>query len=280
MKNKTLIIVAIAAIILAVGAGAYFMLGDKKGSSKGAKLDLVKIQEEIPNLTSDKVELNNIGSGISNGEKPLIPEDVEYFYLGSLKEKLNITEENFKDSIIALSAKGEGYLAFDTVKDKEKLDKEVADVFKKYGVTNYEASDVDGIKVYLNTADNKEALNRIKGAKSPLFAMLMPQQKESFSDMFGIDPKLVEEGIAALPMINVQSNMYIIVKPVNGKKEEVKTAVNAYMGKLEKQWETYLADQHELVVNRLEKEEDGYLIYIISRDNEKVYNAIKTMKLV
>ena len=66
----------------------------------------------------------------------------------------------------------------------------------------------------------------------------------------------------------------MIVKPNEGKEDVVKEAINTYMTNLESQMEFYLVDQYELVKNRLEKEYGGYLIYIVSTDNDKVYNSI------
>ena len=48
-----------------------------------------------------------------------------------------------------------------------------------------------------------------------------------------------------------------------------------YMKKLEDQWSNYLPDQFELVEDRLVEEYNGYLIYIVSSDNEKALEVIK-----
>lgn len=39
--------------------------------------------------------------------------------------------------------------------------------------------------------------------------------------------------------------------------------------------ETYLPEQYELVKNRLEKEYGDYLIYIVSSNNDLVFETIK-----
>lgn len=59
------------------------------------------------------------------------------------------------------------------------------------------------------------------------------------------------------------------------KKDVVKEKLDTYMTNLEEQWKTYLPDQYELVKNRLVKEYGDYLIYIVSSDNEAVFNEIK-----
>jgi len=77
-----------------------------------------------------------------------------------------------------------------------------------------------------------------------------------------------------IPMMIINSNTYIVVKPAEGKKESVKKTIDNYMTNLENQWATYLPEQYELIKNRMEKEYGDYLIYIATTDNEKVYNAI------
>ena len=106
----------------------------------------------------------------------------------------------------------------------------------------------------------------------------MDIDKDGLSQTFDIDDKLVSEFLVKVPMMNVNANSVIILKPENGKTKEVKDKMNDYMTKLENQWQTYLPDQYELVKNRLEKEYGGYLIYIISNDNNQVFDLIKDSK--
>ena len=103
----------------------------------------------------------------------------------------------------------------------------------------------------------------------------MEVTKENVKDTLNIDPASLDEFLMETPMMIVQSNTYIIVRPASGKEQEVKDAINAYMKRLEEQWKTYLPDQYELVKNRKEEKLGDYLIYIVSSDNEKVFNTIK-----
>ena len=116
-------------------------------------------------------------------------------------------------------------------------------------------------------------------SKSPVFSAMMDVPEEALEMTFGINPELVEEYTAKVPMMIVNSNMYLIVKPKEGKENEVKEAINTYMKNLEDQWSTYLPDQYELVKNRKEEKVGNYLVYIVSNDNEAVYKAIKNNKI-
>ena len=51
------------------------------------------------------------------------------------------------------------------------------------------------------------------------------------------------------------------------------------MKKLETQWETYLPDQYELVKNRKEVKIGDYLVYIVSNNNDLVFDTISKNKI-
>ena len=132
-----------------------------------------------------------------------------------------------------------------------------------------------GYLVYVVSKDNEKLLKAVKDVKEPIFGAMMEVTKENVKDTLNIDPASLDEFLMETPMMIVQSNTYIIVRPASGKEQEVKDAINAYMKRLEEQWKTYLPDQYELVKNRKEEKLGDYLIYIVSSDNEKVFNTIK-----
>ena len=68
---------------------------------------------------------------------------------------------------------------------------------------------------------------------------------------------------------------YLIVKPVEGHEDEVREALNSYLKRLETDYAS-MPQEEELVKNAMVTELDGYQIIIISKDNERVFEAIKT----
>ena len=89
------------------------------------------------------------------------------------------------------------------------------------------------------------------------------------------DTEDVEEYAGKTSMMIVSASSYMIMKPAEGKKEAVKEAMADYMAKQEEQWGAYLPAQYDLVKNRLETEVEGYLVYVVSEDNDAVLKAIK-----
>ena len=72
---------------------------------------------------------------------------------------------------------------------------------------------------------------------------------------------------------------YMIVKPAEGKEEVIKTALDEHMTRLETTYEFYIPGQFELVKNRKVEKIGEYLIYIVSTDNDLVFNTIKNNKI-
>jgi len=67
--------------------------------------------------------------------------------------------------------------------------------------------------------------------------------------------------------------MYMILKPKENKMNDVQNMVKDFTSKYEQQW-SYFPEEGKLVLNKLETIKDGHLVYIISRDNNKVLETI------
>ena len=115
--------------------------------------------------------------------------------------------------------------------------------------------------------------------KVSVFGMMMEVTKDQIKDTLNVEEADVEEFLMKMPMMG-QASKYIIVKPVSGKEEVVKNAIDEYMANEETQWSMYLPDQYELVKNRKVEKIGDYLIYIVSTDNNSVFETIKNNKIV
>lgn len=135
-------------------------------------------------------------------------------------------------------------------------------------------TEFNGYLIYISSSDNDGVLEKIKNTNSKIFNNMMTFDDELFESTTGISTDLVEEYLMKVPMMMTSSSTYIIVKPTENGYDEVKKLLDEYMKTLESTWQMYLPDQYDLVKNRLVKEYGDYLIYIISSDNELVYNAV------
>ena len=115
----------------------------------------------------------------------------------------------------------------------------------------------------------------------PIFGMMMPVDDEIMkSESFNINPENFEEVLFMYPIMNVHSSMYFVGKPAEGKKAAAKAELDAFIISHGEKFSRYLADQYDLVVNRLETTVGDYLVYIISHNNDGVLEAIKASEVV
>lgn len=239
------------------------------------KIDLEQTKKDIEALKVEETNRVNMASALSMTEYFL---DVTELYDFDLKDKkitkTNILEvDGIYDFTFAVNTKEKvGYFIGKPAEEKkEDLVKELDKFFKKY---EYETKEIDGYLIYVACSDNEAALKVLEDNKyAPLLNGLTYADVEM---VLGEGTKdLVEEGIFALPTFITSAEQYIIVKPSKGNKDEVKEKMDEYMTNLQKQWDTYLPDQAEIVKNRKETEIGDYLIYIVTSDNDTVLESIK-----
>ena len=255
------------------------------GNSNVAELDMDKIKTNLENLKGDGFDIYTAeeevrNSGIANFDMLETLYDFDFQEFGINPE--NITEYRFnmdklnKDLwIVFLPVEGKE----DTVKTEteayiQKLISDETDATIKQKLENYSFEEIDGYLVWVVSEDNNRILELTKNARANILPMMMDITSEMLQDSIGLDPASVTEFAIKTPALITSSTTYMVVKPADGKKNEVKDALDNYMVALEEQWSTYLPEQYELVKNRLYQEYGDYLIYIVSSNNDLVYNTI------
>ena len=98
--------------------------------------------------------------------------------------------------------------------------------------------------------------------------------EEEIHNLMGIDTENIESALVMVPMMKVHTTQILVFQVKKGKMELVKEAVDVYFEVYEKQWSSYLSDQHGLVENRLEKTIGNTLIVIVSEDAETIESKI------
>ncbi|MBQ2409330.1 MAG: DUF4358 domain-containing protein [Bacilli bacterium] len=244
------------------------------GCGNKVELNLDEVQTELEKLTNDKFSFNAI---------QLSAENNEYFYdedIYDTEEEFGLTYEYF-DQIIARknSETEEKYVVIKPVKQAGSEEK-IIDIMEKYTKkqkleTKYEK--YQDYLIYVIGNKPEEMMKRIKDSKSPIFQSLIEIKKPDLENLMGVKESWVEESLVMNSAIIVNSNLYFIIKPKKENSEDVQKAVDKYMVDLEEQWKTYLPDQYELVKNRKFEKLGDYLVYIVSEDNDLVYNKIKDL---
>ena len=95
-----------------------------------------------------------------------------------------------------------------------------------------------------------------------------------FLESFEADPSIIEAGAISYSMMNVKAYAIMIVKPAEGKAEDVKTMFENDKNINIQNFTNYLADQLEIAENAIIEEVNGYIVYVMTDDAETVFNAI------
>lgn len=277
MKKIVLCLTLIMAAIVLTACG-----------KENVSLNLKDLSSKLDNLKGEEFD-RFTAANIINEKVDGLKEIYDYEY--DFKENFGLNSEDIEFYTIAMNEDNmDMFLFIQPLEDKKndvklaldnyfsKLEKnenqEIANKAKNKSYTQ-----IGSYLVYIMTDNSSDILNSIKDSKENIFGALMEVNDETLESQFNINKSDVKEYLIKVPMMITSSNSYIIIKPVDGKKDEVKEKIDEYMTKLEKQWETYLPEQYELVKNRLEKEYGDYLIYIISSDNDLVFETIKANNL-
>ena len=253
-------------------------------------LDLAKIKEELPNLSGENFEPSMATTIIEDPELDAIFGEMEDIYDFDFEEVFGIHAENIESYTVRKSNINEDiYMILkpmdgkkDTVKEEvnayfEKSSEGVSEAVKKK-YENRLQEEYQGYLIYIVSNNNAEVLNRMKSSKAPVFGAMMEVEADLLNSTFNIDANDLEEYQIYMPLMIVSSKSYYILKPKEDKYDTVKEKMDEYMKNFETQWSTYLPDQYELVKNRMVKEYGGYLIYIISDDNDTVFKKIEANK--
>lgn len=256
---------------------------------KDIKLDLEKINEEVPSAKGNSLYVLGTTDEVE-GENPLLTDLESVYYISDI---FDIDMNAANSAVIRMNK--ENYDMYIVIDPEDSQKEAIQDAAKKYftsleenkelseevrtKIKNRLEKEYQGALIYVVSDKNEEVYNAIIRSKESVFNMLMDIDDEMLTSKFNIATSDVEEYIGKLPGMNINANMYLIIKPKDGKKQVIKDAMADYMKKLEDTFRNYSAGQAEIVEGRMEKELGGYLIYIVSRDNDTVYNIIKNNQI-
>lgn len=261
MKKITIVLTLMVSLLLTGCAG-------------NVTLDLEKVSTELNQLKTEKFDLHSAFSYVDDTE---VFEDLEDIFDYDFNPIFGLTRENIGAYSVRMNKETlDMYIIFEVMENKDTVKAEMKKYFESIGKgTSVLATEHEGYLIYINSSDNEKVLKAIKSSKEVVFSSLMKVEDSAIEETLNIKKEQYSEILMEIPAIMVKSNMYVIVKPEKDETENVKKAIDDYMKKLEDQWSTYLPDQFELVEDRLVEEYNGYLIYIVSSDNEKALEVIK-----
>ena len=116
---------------------------------------------------------------------------------------------------------------------------------------------------------NKELNNKIE--ETSIFEGLDILNDNTLETQLGINRNFVESHSVGISMYGNTKKLYMIIKPKEENKKIVKQALDLY---IERKTEEALEEDKKLYENVLKEEYNGYYVYIVSDNNEEVFNKI------
>lgn len=265
MKKLLVSILCLLSVFTLIGCG--------KKEEKNVNLDLGKIKESLAKLTTGKFDRTGVSNNLYDTD--YFDSELTEVFDYDFKDTFDITPEYIEEYSIAYNNDTKQFYMIIKPSD-DKVKEEITSFIKKYNLEDRVLeSKHEGFLIYIVSNNNNKVLEIIKGTSSPVFGIMSEITTAEIKDTLELEANQVEEFLMMTPMMIVNSNTYIIVKPANGEKDNVKSSIDKYMEKLEEQWKTYLINQYQLVKNRKYVEYGDYLIYIVSSDNDLVLKEIK-----
>ena len=93
--------------------------------------------------------------------------------------------------------------------------------------------------------------------------------------VYGVDTSKFTDSLSYISNNVVDPSMYLIVKVKDEDKSVLKFQMKEMFDKYYSAYNNYYPKEAKMITDRLEKEYEGYLIYIVSHDNDSVYQAIE-----
>lgn len=281
MKIKKLsLVVLVFALLLSVS-----------GCGRKIELDLDKISTNVDKLTSESFYIQGVQSKVEDKDNKYFT-NLEDVYDYDFKKTFGFDGELVSEYSVRMNKKTKEMYAVLKASEgnDDKLTSAMISYFKKLEknkkkdivslAKNRLEKTIGDYHVYILAKEKQEEIfDLIKESKEPIFGAIQAIDDEMLKNLYDIDSDMVESYLIKTPVMITQSSGYYIIKPAKGQTKAVKEKMADYMEKLEKQWETYLPDQYDRVKNRLEVTHGDYLIYIISRDNDRVLEEIKKYEL-
>ena len=268
---------SLAVILCGIVIFLSLLVGIKVAFKPMEKLDLELIASEIDQLKTVKFDINEADNIVTNSkayDTAKLKEYYEYDYKNMLKlDSDNIAEIKFRYN-------KDNKQLFLVVKPKENQDETVKNAINSFISTNkidcYTA-DYDGYHFYINSSNNLAVMSKAKQTQIRVFDILREYKKDDIEDKFGIDTSWCSDYMVKNAMIVSKVTGYMIIKPKNSSdaKKIDKAMEESYQNLESKLTEENDNEKLNLVQNRYKGVYNGYLVYIVSRNNSLVMDLIK-----
>jgi hypothetical protein len=258
------LIVAITSISYSINKNNLFKL-----ASIPDKIDQIKTVSFDIDDSNDIVTSSHAYSGLKD------------YYEYDFDKVFNLDKTNVDEYVIKYNkSNNEVFIVIKPNNGKlDDVKKTFDDFMSSNKISNYLYKEYQGYLIYIksNNSDNDALiLSKIMQSNIRVFSILQELKKDDIEKNFGIKESYYDEALVKTSMLRSDTCEYVIIKPKNANaKSKIKNAMNEHYAGLESKWQGKNEKNYNLVVNRYYGEYQGYLIYIVSNDNNLVMDLIK-----
>ncbi len=237
-------------------------------------INLENISKEIDQLKTLKFEISNTNKIIdeSKAYKSTLKEYYEYDFSDFGLQRSWLDE--FK--IYYHEKNKQLFMVFKPNLDKTSDVTNAIEKFLKDKKITATKEEYDGYIFYISSNDDKKVISKIKQSQVKVFDILQELNKEEIKEKYGIDSNLYKEYKVKTAMI-IKSDVteYLLFYPKNQvSAKEIEKAMDKYYQEKEEKWAGN-EENLNLIKNRYTGNYNGYLVYIVSKDNDLVLQLLR-----
>lgn len=237
-------------------------------------INLDNISKEIDQLKTLKFEISNTNKIIdeSKAYKSTLKEYYEYDFSDFGLQRSWLDE--FK--IYYHEKNKQLFMVFKPNPDKTSDVTNGIEKFLKDKKITATKEEYDGYIFYISSNDDKKVISKIKQSQVKVFDILQELNKEEIKEKYGIDSNLYKEYKVKTAMI-IKSDVteYLLFYPKNQiSAKEIEKAMDKYYQEKEEKW-VGNEENLNLIKNRYAGNYNGYLVYIVSKDNDLVLQLLR-----
>lgn len=247
---------------------------------KDMSINLDKVSAEIDGLKTLRFDINNTLDIINDSKsynlnkenKANLQEYYEYdFNLFNLKRSwLDEFRIYYNEKSKQL------FMVFKPLDDNTSNVTESIEKFFKTKKIKATKEEYDGYIFYVSSNDDTRVISKIKQSQIKVFDILQDLNKDEIKEVYGIDSTLYKDyKVKTAWIVKANVTEYLLFKPKNNTAaKEIEKLMDEYYSKKESTWEKD-QDNLNLLQNRYTGVYNGYLVYIVSKDNDLVLQLIK-----
>lgn len=237
-------------------------------------INLENISKEIDQLKTLKFEISNTNKIIdeSKAYKSTLKEYYEYDFSDFGLQRSWLDE--FK--IYYHEKNKQLFMVFKPNLDKASDVTNAIEKFLKDKKITATKEEYDGYIFYISSNDDKKVISKIKQSQVKVFDILQELNKEEIKEKYGIDSNLYKEYKVKTAMI-IKSDVteYLLFYPKNQvSAKEIEKAMDKYYQEKEEKWAGN-EENLNLIKNKYTGNYNGYLVYIVSKDNDLVLQLLR-----